>query len=75
MGCTLWKVQKISDKVIDHREILTRARADLMRELDAVTRRAHEEGLPVDCYAEERRALGSKISAVNTMLYYECGEY
>lgn len=40
-----------------------------------MTMRAQEEGLPEGYYAEERQALGSKISAVNTMIYYECGEF
>ena len=61
--------------ILTHRELLTRARADLQRELDQVTRRAAAEGLPVDCYSDERQALGAKLSAVNAMIYYECGEY
>ena len=73
-GNNLWPRVNTA-KVIDHLEILKRARADLMRELADVTMRAKDEGLPEACYADERRALGSKISAVNTMIYYECGEY
>lgn len=61
--------------VIGHREILSRARSDLQREMAALNRRMMEEGLPDDCYAEELRVLDGKLSAVNTMLYYECGEY
>lgn len=75
MSRNVWPKKVNASKVIDHREILTRARADLMRDLDALTRRAAAEGLPEDCYADERRALGSKLSAVNTMIYYECGEF
>ena len=60
---------------ITHKEVLLRARADLHRELKALTVRAAEEGLPGSFYDEERHALGAKISAVNAMLFYECGEF
>lgn len=75
MNRNLWPKAVHMEPVIGHREILTRARADLLRELNEVTLRAQEEGLPEGYYAEERQALGSKISAVNTMIYYECGEF
>ena len=61
--------------VISHKELLLRAREDLHRELNALTLQAAEEGLPGSCYSEERQALAAKISAVNTMLYCECGEF
>lgn len=63
------------EKVIDHREILLRARNDLLRDLDRLADREKEEGLPAGCYADERMGINSKLSAVNMMLYYECGEY
>lgn len=59
---------------ITHRELLLRARADLHRELNALTERAAAEGLPGSFYDEERRALRDKVNAVNAMLRIECGE-
>lgn len=61
-------------EMLTHWEILSRAKADLMRELEALERQAEAEGLPDACYAEERRALGLKISTINAMIYYETGK-
>ena len=61
--------------VIAQREILSRARVSVQREMEALAVRAAEEGLPESCYADERRALKGKLEALNAMLFYECGEY
>lgn len=62
-------------KIIDHVEILRRARSDIQRELEALEARVEAESLPRACYVDERQALGAKLSAIKTMLYYECGQY
>ncbi len=61
--------------VLTYIEVLRRAKSDILREMDALERNARAEGLPRAVYSDERLALGSKLSAVNTLIYYESGEY
>lgn len=80
-----WEVETVSlvgenrrtgaPPVLTYIEVLRRAKSDILRELDVLERRNRDEGLPRACYSDERLALGSKLSAVNTLIYYESGEY
>lgn len=76
MNRELWMLPRPDGvKVIEHAEILRRARRDLEQELAELLLWCREARLPESCVAEDRKALLAKISAVRIMLAFECGEY